>query len=104
MLIGLDLRDKGMSYADLVSLAIGTSIFEQLAGSRSNADFVRLVYKNVVGADAPDEALAEFVGLLDSGAQTQASLGLIACQVPLNTQAVELVGLLDTGLEFTPAG
>ena len=102
--IGLGLRDQGMSYADLVSLAIGTSIFEQLAGSRSNTDFVRLVYKNVVGTDAPPEALAEFVGLLDNGSQTQASLGLMACQVSLNTQAAELVGLVDAGLEFTPAG
>lgn len=102
--IGLDLRDKGMSYAELVSLAIGTPVFEQLAGSRSNTDFVRLVYKNVVGADASADALAQFVGLLDNGSHTQASLGLLACQVELNTQAVELVGLQSTGLEFTPAG
>jgi hypothetical protein len=102
--IGLSLRDQGVSYADLVSLAIGTSVFEQLAGSRSNTDFVRLVYKNVVGADAPPEALAQFVGLLDSGSATQASLGLLACQLELNTQAVELVGLASTGLGFTPAG
>jgi serralysin len=100
--IGLSLRDKGMAYADLVSLAIGTSIFEQLAGSRSNTDFVRLVYKNVIGGEAPAAALAEYVGLLDSGGLTQASLGLIACQVSLNSQAVDLVGLVNTGLEYTP--
>ena len=102
--IGLDLRDKGMSYGDLVGLAIGTGIFEQLAGSRSNTDFVRLVYKNVVGIDASAQALAEYVGLLDNGSFTQASLGVLACQVSLNTQALDLVGLVSTGLEFTPAG
>jgi hypothetical protein len=102
--IGLSLRDQGMSYAELVSLAIGTSFFEQLAGSRSNTDFVRLVYRNVVGSDPSPQALAEYVGLLDNGSQTQASLGLIACQVSLNTQAVELVGLMDSGLGFTPVG
>lgn len=102
--VGLSLRDQGMSYADIVSLAIGTTIFEQLAGSRSNTDFVRLVYKNVIGTDAPAEALAQFVGLLDNGTYTQASLGLLACQIELNTQAVELVGLVSTGLEFLPGG
>jgi len=100
--IGLGLRDQGMSYADIVALAIGTSVFEQLAGSRSNTDFVRLVYKNVIGSDAPPEALAQFVGLLDNGTYTQAALGLMACQIELNTQAVELVGLASTGLEFVP--
>ncbi len=100
--IGLSLRDAGMSYADIVALAIGTPIFEQLAGSRSNTDFVRLVYKNVIGSDAPPEALAQFVGLLDNGTYTQASLGLLACQIEFNTQSVELVGLAGTGLEFVP--
>ena len=102
--IGLNLRDQGMGYAELVSLAIGTSVFEQLAGSRSNTDFVRLVYRNVIGADAPPDALAQFVGFLDSGAQTQASLGLLASQIELNTQAAELVALVGTGLEYLPAG
>ncbi|MBH9578791.1 M10 family metallopeptidase C-terminal domain-containing protein [Inhella proteolytica] len=101
--IGLSLRDAGMGYADIVALAIGTPIFEQLAGSRSNTDFVRLVYKNVIGSDAPPEALAQFVGLLDNGTYTQASLGLLACQIEFNTQSVELVGLASTGLEFIPA-
>lgn len=100
--IGLGLRDQGMSYADIVALAIGTPVFEQLAGSRSNTDFVRLVYKNVIGSDAPAEALAQFVGLLDNGTYTQASLGLMACQIEFNTQAAELVGLASTGLEFVP--
>ena len=102
--IGLDLRDKGMAYADLVALAISTSIFAQLAGSRSNTDFVRLVYKNVIGADAPPDALAQFVGLLDSGGQTQASLGVMASQIELNSQAADLVGLISSGLEYLPAG
>lgn len=102
--IGLSLLDQGVSYTDLVGLAIGTSIFEGLAGSRSNTDFVKLVYKNVIGAEAGPAELANFVGLLDSGAFTQASLGVLACQVSFNTGSVELVGLAATGLEFMPQG
>lgn len=101
--IGLTLLDGGMSYADLVALAIGTDVFAQLAGSRGNADFVKLVYRNVVGAAPGAADLAYFTGLLDSGAYTQASLGALAAQVDLNTQSVELLGLASTGLEYTPA-
>ena len=61
---------------------------------------------DVFGADprAPGAAdLAYFTGLLDSGAHTQASLGVLAAQVDLNTQSVELLGLASTGIEYTPA-
>ena len=101
--VGLTLLDGGMSYADLVALAIGTDVFAQLAGSRGNADFVKLVYRNVVGVAPGAADLAYFTGLLDSGAHTQASLGVLAAQVDLNTQSVELLGLASTGIEYTPA-
>ncbi len=58
--IGLSLLDSGMSYADLVALAVGTDLFKQLAGSTSgvvtNTQFVNSVYKNVVGALQPGRA------------------------------------------------
>ena len=102
--IGLQLFDGGMSYADVVSLALRTDLFKSLAGSASNAAFVNLVYKNVVGILPSAGELTEFVGMLDSGAFTQASLGLLACQVSLNSASVELVGLASTGIEFVPQG
>jgi len=102
--IGLALLDDGMAYDTLVALALGTDVFAQLAGSRSNADFVRLVYRNVVGQDADASALAAFTGLLDSGATTQAQLAVLACRSDLNTGSVELVGLADTGLAYLPVG
>ncbi len=101
---GLVIADGGMGYADLVSLAIGTEAFAKVAGGRSNAAFVSTVYKNVVGTAPGAADLAMFVGLLDNGQHTQASLGLLAAQVGLNVQSVELVGLSNTGLEFLPQG
>lgn len=100
--IGLQLVDVGMSYGQVVQLAIGTDLFAQLAGGRSNAAFVNFVYRNVVGAAPSAGDLAYFAGLIDSGAHTQASLGELACQVALNTASVELVGLAATGIEFNP--
>ena len=102
--IGLSLFDQGVGYADIVGLAIGTPIFQSLAGSTSNTDFVKLVYKNVIGVEAGPAELANFVGLLDAGTFTQASLGVLACQVSFNTESVELVGLASSGIEFVPVG
>ena len=100
--IGLQLLDGGMGYAPLVQLAIDTDIFVRLAGSHSNRDFVNLVYKNVVGVAPGAADLAYYVALLDGGSFTQASLGVLACQHSLNTQSVELVGLVSTGIEYVP--
>jgi hypothetical protein len=102
--IGLQLADQGMSVADLVALAVATPLFEQLAGSRSNTDFVRLVYRQVVGQEADAASLATYVGMLDGGTISQDALALLAVQSPLNVGSAELVGIASTGLEYLPQG
>lgn len=102
--IGLSLLDGGMSVADLVLAAISTTQFNELAGSRSNTDFVRFVYRNVVGVNPSAGDLAAYVALLDSGQQTQQSLALLACGHELNAQHINLTGLASTGIEFMPVG
>jgi len=102
--IGLYYMDGGMPSADLVALALGTGAVEFLAGGRSNTAFVNFVYRNVVGvAPSPDE-LGYFVSLLDQGAHTQASLAVLAYQVDVNTQSLDIIGLAASGLEFMPFG
>ena len=98
--IGLSLFDAGFTYEQVAGMAVGTNFFAQLAGSHSNRDFVKLVYKNVVGVGAPESALASFVALLDSGAFTQASLAVAAADNALNLENIGLVGLQQTGLEY----
>ena len=93
-----------MGYQDLVALAISTSIFLGLAGPRSNSDFVKLAYGNVMGADAPPGGLAAFVGLLDPGSFTQALLTVLAAQSVFNTNSVERVGVANNRVEFLPVG
>lgn len=100
---GVVLLDQGMSYSDLVSLAVRSEAFWSLAGdpeTHSNTAFVKAVYKNVVGADVPAADLKNFVDLLDSGAFTQTSLGVLACQTALNTESAELIGLVNLGLDY----
>lgn len=101
--IGLKLLDGGMAYGDLVGLALGTAEFAQLAGSRSNTDFVKQVYRNVVSVEADAAALSLFVGMLDRGEATQLSLAQMACDLDLTAQQINLVGLAADGLPFVPA-
>ncbi|HSW15275.1 MAG TPA: Ig-like domain-containing protein [Solimonas sp.] len=94
--------DDSTSFEAIVNQALGSPLFLQLAGSTSNTDFVDLVFTNVVGR-APDAGeLASFVSLLDSGAFTQASLGVLACETELNAAHIGLAGLAETGLAYLP--
>lgn len=100
--IGLSLLDGGMSDADLVALAVSSDAFAQLAGGRTHAQFVDLVYRNVVGS-APDAGQhAHYVGLLERGEHTPASLALLAAGTALNAQRIDLAGLALVGLAFEP--
>ncbi len=95
--IGLNYMDSGMSYANLTQLAIDA----RLGGRSSNTDVVSLLYTNVVGS-APDAAnLAFYKGQLDDGSFTQGTLGVLAADTGLNTTNINLVGLSQTGIEFT---
>ena len=94
--IGLGYLDAGMSYADLNQLAIDA----RLGGRASNADVVKLLYKNVVGIDPSASALALYKGLLDDGTYTQGSLGVLAADTSENAININLVGLALNGIEF----
>jgi len=96
--IGLNLVDSGMSENALADLAVHTALFTSLAGSTSNTDFVKLVYHNVVGVDPSASELATYVGMLDSGQQTQASLAVMAAESSQNQ--VHLVGV-QGGIDFS---
>jgi len=98
--IGLGLLDDGMAYADLVALAMTTQEFRSSVGSGSNGEFVDRVYQNVVGVAPSAPERAEFVALLDNGVFTQASLAVYACDVWVNAESAEIVGLADTGLAY----
>lgn len=102
--IGLSLFDAGVSYAEVVRLAIGTDVFRGLTGDASNESFVNVIYRNVMGSAPSAQDIAYFAGLISSGAYTRESLALVACQFTLNADSVDLVGLATTGIEYTPQG
>ena len=97
--IGLQMIDGGTSAAAAADMAVHTALFTSLAGSTSNTDFVKLVYHNVMGTDPSQSELNQYVGMLDSGAETKASLAVMAAES--NQNAVHIVGLMDTGIEYS---
>ena len=79
-----------------MQLAINT----RLGPNATNAQVVDLLYTNVVG-QAPDAATRKaFVDLLDNHTYTVASLGVLASDTDLNKTNINLVGLVQTGLEY----
>lgn len=92
--IGLQLLDGGMSYPDLAALAVGVT------GTTRPDDIVTLLWNHVVGT-APTEAdKAPFVAMLDHG-MSVGDLTVMAADTTLNTTQIDLVGLTQTGLDFT---
>lgn len=102
--IGIGFFDGGGSMESGAQLALNTDLYVELAGSRSNADFVRLVYGNVMGF-APSAAEQEYYeGFLDRGDMTQAQLAVLAAETNENALNIDLIGLSNTGIEFVPTG
>ena len=95
--IGLNLLDKGFAYEQLMGLALDA----KLGAGYSHAQLVNLLYQNLLHVNADSGAVSYWSGLLDQGVYTHASLAVIAAELDLNKTNVNLVGLMQTGLEFT---
>lgn len=103
--LGLSLRDAGVSYADLVAAAVGIDLFwAQTSAGRTDAAFVDIVYRHVVGQPPTAAEAAPYVAMLVDGSATRAELAMLACEHPLNAIHIDLVGLMQTGIEYIAAG
>lgn len=94
--IGLSLLDGGMSYQDLMALAIGVT------GQTTPLDIVRLLWTNVVGSAPTNEQAQPFVDMLNNG-WSVGQLGVLAADTDLNQGNINLIGLAQTGLEYIMA-
>jgi len=91
--IGIGLLDGGMSYEDLAALAINAT------GASTPQQVVNLLWTNVVGS-APTAGQAQpFVDML-SGGMTIGQLGVLAADTGINQTNINMLGLLQTGLEY----
>lgn len=101
--IGLQLFDSGQSMLQVSELVINTPLFISLAGSSSDVDFVNLVYQNVVGEQPSPSERDFYVGLLQGsgGSMTQAELLVLAANSAVNESNINLVGLMQNGVEYS---
>ena len=95
--IALSLFDSGKSLQDVAALAVSSG----LISPPDNASFVKAIWLNVIGTAIDDSNLNNFVGLLNHGSMTQASLLAAAASSPQNLTAINLVGLAQTGLQYS---
>lgn len=97
--IVINLLDQKYSSEAIAKLGLATPMFINMAGSGSNTDFVKQVFTNVVGrAPTPSES-STYVNLLDAGT-SQSALALMAAHTDLNAARINLVGLIQHGLDF----
>lgn len=93
--IGLSYTDKGMSYSDLGALALSA------VGATTNDAIVTTLWRNVVGFNPSTADKAPFVKMLADGMKA-GDLVVLAADTSLNTTNIGLVGLIQTGIEYTP--
>jgi len=92
----LKLVDSGLDYESLVGLAINT----RLGVNQSFNSVVDLLYTNVVGVIPSNVEKSNYVNVLETGAFSVASLGVLAAESTYNTENIDFVGLMSSGIEY----
>lgn len=87
--------DIGLSYAD-----IGQKALDKI-GLKTNDQIVSTLWKNVIGFTASDLDKAPFIKMLVDGMKA-GDLVVLAADTTFNTANINLVGLAQTGIDFTP--
>ena len=95
----IGLLDQNYSTQTIATLGLGTSTYIGLAGSSSNEDFVKHVFKNVIGRPPVEAELQTYVGMLSAGT-SQAALAVMAADTEFTAEKIGLTGLVLNGWEF----
>lgn len=95
----IGLLDQNYSTQTIATLGLGTSTYIGLAGSSSNEDFVKHVFKNVIGRPPVEAELQTYVGMLSAGT-SQAALAVMAADTEFTAEKIGLAGLILNGWEF----
>jgi hypothetical protein len=95
--IVLHYLDSGVSYEALLDLALGAI----LGTNKTNEAIVELVFTNLVGEAPTQDVKTELASYIDSGAYSQAGFARAIADLELNATNINLIGLSDTGLQYT---
>jgi Ca2+-binding RTX toxin-like protein len=94
--------DSGMSEEAVVGVAAASERFGTEAGGHSNQQFAERIYFNIAGFEGTEQAISEIVAILDTPGYSQAYIGTLAAEIFYNVEHINLVGLAQTGIEYTP--
>lgn len=92
--IVLDLFDQGYTLPQLCTAAL------PVMGSPSDADFVTIIFRNVVETDPSADEQILLTGLLEDGTLTQAQMLEIVVNLEVNETHIDLVAMQQNGVEF----
>ena len=87
--------DKGMSYDTLAGLALGAAL------ATTNDQVVTTLWANLVGSAPSTADKSPFIKMLEDG-MSPGTLARIAAETSINATNINLVGLAQTGIEYTP--
>jgi len=89
--------DAGMSYEDVLGVALDVL----LGANKTSEAIVELVFTNLVGEAPTQDVKTELASYMDSDAYSQAGFARAIADLELNATNINLVGLSDTGLQYT---
>ena len=93
--IGLSFLDSGWTYDNLADLALDA------AGAKTNDQIVSLLWSNVIGTKPTAADKQPFIALLENG-MSAGALAHLAADSSFNITNINLVGLVQTGIEYIP--
>jgi hypothetical protein len=93
--IGLSLLDGGMSYADLMQLALTA------AGATTHTAVMNLLWTNLFHSTPTTADVSPYIAMLANGSISAGALGEIAADLSINAANINLVGLQQTGLVYS---
>jgi hypothetical protein len=104
--IGLWLKDAGKTDTEVAQILLDSPLYKADALGSSNETFVKHVWNNLTGTTISLADLNIFAGALDRKEVTQAQLLEAASNLTTFRDAthINLVGMVDTGIEYTPFG
>jgi len=93
--------DAGNTLLDAANAAIGAGIVDRLAKGSTTSALVNLVYHSITGSEPAADVTRDLAALIDGGTYSKAGFLAFAANHPDNQANVGLVGLLQTGLEYS---
>lgn len=93
--------DSGATMRDAATTLVNGGVMDAFAGGPSTGAFVRLIYKAVIGQTPTATDAKDLATMIDDGTFTKVSFLTFVAESSLNQANVGLVGLQQTGIEYS---